>query len=58
MNDAIIEDMILHEGYEILESGNYIQNIDEIRKGYPHLQQNKKDIFLLLDKFFCSRIAE
>ena len=52
MNETIIEEMILHGGDELLENGNYIQNVEEIRKGYHYLQQNKKDIFLLLDKFF------
>jgi GMP synthase-like glutamine amidotransferase len=52
MNETVIEDMILHNGYELLEDGNYIQDVEKIRKGYHHLQQNRKDIFLLLDKFF------
>ncbi|HEY6975157.1 MAG TPA: type 1 glutamine amidotransferase [Chitinophagaceae bacterium] len=54
MNETVIENMILHGNDEILEEGNYIQNADKIRTGYHHLQQNRKDIFLLLDKFFAS----
>jgi len=54
MNETVIEDMILHGNDELLEEGNYIQDVEEIRKGYHHLQQNKKDIFLLLDKFLLS----
>jgi len=53
MNETIIEEMILHGNDELLEKGKYIQNVDEIRKRYPYLRQNKKDIFVLLDKFFA-----
>jgi GMP synthase-like glutamine amidotransferase len=52
MNEPIIEEMILHGNDELCERGNYIHHADEIRKSYHYLQQNKKDIFLLLDKFF------
>lgn len=52
MNEAVIEDMMRHDGHELEEKGSYIQPPNEIRKQYHHLRQNKKDIFLLLDKFF------
>ncbi len=52
MNETVIENMILHDGDEIREKGNYIQSVDEIKRNYHYLQQNKKDIFLLLNKFF------
>jgi GMP synthase-like glutamine amidotransferase len=52
MNETVIEDMLLHDGHELEELGNFIQTKEIIRQQYHHLQQNKKDIFLLLDKFF------
>jgi GMP synthase-like glutamine amidotransferase len=52
MNEAVIEDMLLKDGHELEEQGNFIQNKEIIRQQYQHLQQNKKDMFLLLDKFF------
>ena len=53
MNKAVIEDMLLHDGYELEEKGNYIQSKKTIEKGYACLAQNKKDMYLLLDKFFA-----
>jgi GMP synthase-like glutamine amidotransferase len=52
MNETVIEDMLLHDGHELEEQGNFIQTKEIIRQHYHHLQQNKKDMFLLLDKFF------
>jgi GMP synthase-like glutamine amidotransferase len=52
MNETVIEDMLLHDGHELTEKGNFIQTKETIRQQYHHLQQNKKDMFLLLDKFF------
>jgi GMP synthase-like glutamine amidotransferase len=52
MNETVIEDMLLHDGHELEEQGNFIQTKEIIRQHYQHLQQNKKDMFLLLDKFF------
>jgi GMP synthase-like glutamine amidotransferase len=52
MNETVIEDMLLHDGHELAEEGNFIQTKETIRQQYHHLQQNKKDMFLLLDKFF------
>jgi GMP synthase-like glutamine amidotransferase len=52
MNETVIEDMLLHDGHELEEQGNLIQTKEIIRQQYHHLQQNKKDMFLLLDKFF------
>jgi GMP synthase-like glutamine amidotransferase len=52
MNETVIEDMLLHDGHELEEQGNFIQTKEIIRQQYHHLQQNKRDMFLLLDKFF------
>jgi GMP synthase-like glutamine amidotransferase len=52
MNESVIEDMLLHDGHELEEKGEFIQQADEIRRQFQHLKQNKKDLFLLLDKFF------
>ena len=54
MNEAALEQMLLHDGGELAERGNYIQEVGEIRKGFGHLGQNRKDMFVLLDKFFNS----
>ncbi|HZX59696.1 MAG TPA: amidotransferase [Mucilaginibacter sp.] len=51
MNETIIEQLLLHEGDELMEDGKYIQSVDEIRSGYGYLEKNKEDLFLLLDKF-------
>lgn len=53
MNETVIEDMLLHDGHELAEAGKFISSKEEMRKNYHHLQQNKKDLFMLLDKFFC-----
>lgn len=52
MNETVIEEMLLHDADELNETGAFIQQAAEIRKGYANLVQNKKDMFLLLDKFF------
>ena len=52
MNDAIIEDLMQHGAGELKETGAFIQNSAEIRSHYTHLEQNRNDLFLLLDKFF------
>lgn len=52
MNVQVIEDMLLHDGHELEEKGNFIQSIETIREQYDCLQENKRDMFLLLDKFF------
>jgi GMP synthase (glutamine-hydrolysing) len=54
MNETILEDMLLHEGLELEEKGAYIQSKETIKNGYVHLAQNKKDMFLLLNKFFAA----
>jgi GMP synthase-like glutamine amidotransferase len=51
MNRLLIEDMLLHDGHELDEKGDYIQAIEAIRQQYDYLYQNKSDMFLLLDKF-------
>ena len=52
MNETVIEDMLLHDGHELDERGPFIQTKEQIRNHYYYLQQNKKDISFLLDKFF------
>ena len=54
MNEATLEQMLLHDGGELAEKGNYIQEVSEIRKGFGHLAENRKDMFVLLNKFFNS----
>lgn len=52
MNETVLDNMLLHDGHELEEEGNYIQTKAAIENGNAHLKQNKKDLFLLLDKFF------
>jgi len=54
MNEQTLEQMLLHDGNELEEKGTYIQSAVEIRSGYTYLEQNRKDIFVLLDKFLHS----
>jgi len=56
MNTTTIEQMLLHDGEELLESGNYIQPVAEIRNGYTWLEKNKEDLFVLLNKFLYPSI--
>jgi GMP synthase-like glutamine amidotransferase len=51
MNEAVIRDMLLHDGHELEEKGNYIQKPADILERLDYLKQNKKDLFTLLDKF-------
>jgi GMP synthase-like glutamine amidotransferase len=53
MNEHTIGQMILHDGHELEEEGNYIQSAERIKDGFTVLDQNKKDLFLLLDKFLA-----
>ena len=52
MDENLLEEMLLHDGEELDEKGNFIQNINDIRNNYSDLNQNKKDLFELLNKFF------
>ena len=54
MNEQIIEQMLLHDGNELEEQGMFIQPVEEIRSGYTYLEQNRKDMFALLNKFLNS----
>jgi GMP synthase-like glutamine amidotransferase len=54
MNEAVIQDMLLHDGHELEEEGNYIQKPADIKVGFHYLQQNKKGLFVLLDKFLVA----
>jgi hypothetical protein len=51
MNEQIIEQMLLHDGDELKEKGTYVQSAEEIRSGFGYFEQNRKDLFVLLDKF-------
>ena len=52
MNEAVVEAMMRFDGQELDASASQIQTREKIKEGFTYLQQNKKDIFLLLDKFF------
>jgi len=54
MNEDTIEQMLLHDGKELEEKGIYIQSVEAVRNGYVYLERNKRDLFVLLDKFFNS----
>ena len=53
MNEHTVGQMILHDGHELEEEGNHIQSAERIKDGFTVLDQNKKDLFLLLDKFLA-----
>ncbi|NCI47664.1 glutamine amidotransferase-related protein [Sediminibacterium soli] len=53
MTTASIEQMLLHDGGELEENGPFIQSKETIAGHYHLLDQNRKDLFLLLDAFFC-----
>jgi GMP synthase-like glutamine amidotransferase len=54
MTETIVEDMLHHDGHELEELGKYIQKAVAIRKGFHYLEHDKRDFFILLDKFFNS----
>lgn len=51
----LIESMLVNEGVELSENGAYIQNEEQIKEGMVYLQQNRQDLFILLDKFLESK---
>lgn len=51
MNEKVINDMLLHDGHELSEKGSYIQTAEQIKNLYHYLDRNKKDMFILLDRF-------
>jgi GMP synthase-like glutamine amidotransferase len=53
MNENTIEQMLLHDGKELEEEGEHIQSVTEIKSYYPLLEQNRKDLFVLLDRFYA-----
>lgn len=55
MNIDTIEQMLLHDGKELEEEGNYIQSVVQIKDQYSVLDQNRKDLFVLLDKFYTEK---
>ncbi|MEO7531217.1 MAG: amidotransferase [Sediminibacterium sp.] len=58
MNANTIEQMLLHDEDELREPGKYIQSIEEIKNGFVVLEDNKRDLFLLLDKFVSPIVDE
>lgn len=52
VNEDSLKNWRLEDCSELLEPGSYIQNHKQIAAGRHYLTQTKKDIFLLLDKFF------
>jgi GMP synthase-like glutamine amidotransferase len=54
MNEGVIEDMLTHDGHELEEKGDFISTKEAIRNNSHYLEQNKQDLFLLLDKFLRS----
>lgn len=52
MNETTIEQMLLHDGGELEEKGPFIQSKEMIRRQYPFLENNRKDLFRLLEAFF------
>jgi GMP synthase-like glutamine amidotransferase len=55
INETTIEQMLLHDGKELEENGKYIQTVQEIRNYFSLLEQNRKDLFVLLDKFYAEK---
>lgn len=53
MNEPIIEDMLINDDQELDEKGMFISGKEQIRNNYFYLDQNKKDLFVLLDKFLA-----
>jgi GMP synthase-like glutamine amidotransferase len=53
MNETVLESMLLHDGHELDGMSVFVTSKEQIRAGYLHLLQNKKDMFALLDKFFA-----
>jgi len=51
MNEESLEVMSEADKHEIDEGGPRVQTVEEIRKGYTYLAQNKRDLFQLMDKF-------
>ncbi len=52
MNETVIQQMLLHDAEELNEPGNFIQSVAAMSSGFHCLQQNKNDLFLMLNKFF------
>ncbi len=52
VNEAVIDNMIAHEGNELTENGSFIQPPEEIRSHYPMLVDIKAPFFQLLSTFF------
>jgi GMP synthase-like glutamine amidotransferase len=51
MNETVLNEMLKHDGQELEEKAKYIQTESEIRTNYHHLQQNKTDLYELLNQF-------
>jgi len=51
MNETVLEDMLKHDGHELEENGTFIQKEVTIRTSFHHLDQNKTDLYELLNQF-------
>jgi len=51
MDEQGIECMIKMDEEELMQGGALVQSADEIRKGYEWLSNNRRDLFMLMDKF-------
>jgi GMP synthase-like glutamine amidotransferase len=51
MNETVLNEMLKHDGHELEEKGKYIQTESQIRANYHYLQQNKTDLYELLNQF-------
>jgi GMP synthase-like glutamine amidotransferase len=51
MDQQLIEELLFQDAHELEEEGRFIQKADMIRMNFQVLEQNRKDLFLLLDKF-------
>ncbi|MFT3682703.1 MAG: type 1 glutamine amidotransferase [Ferruginibacter sp.] len=53
MDEAAVDSMLQHEGSALQEKGDFIASKETIHNSYHYLQQNKTDLFMLLDKFLA-----
>lgn len=51
MSEDAIEGMLLHDSIELSKEGNFVSSAEKIFDDYSYMEQNRKDLFELLDKF-------